>query len=133
MDDGRPVPVASGGGLAGSLHPLVEGTGATWVASSLSEADREASAAGLMTAPGLRVELVEPDRHIYSLAYDVVSNATLWFCHHHLFDRRAGRVPTDGGWRRGTPTAPSTSSWPNGWPRSPPTAGGCWCRTTTWP
>src|SRR5665213_2955980 len=76
MDDGRPVPVASGGGLAGSLHPLVEGTGATWVASSLSEADRKASAAGLMSAPGLRVELVEPDRHIYSLAYDVVSNAT---------------------------------------------------------
>ena len=39
MVDGRPVRVASGGGLAGSLLPIVEGTGATWVASALGEAD----------------------------------------------------------------------------------------------
>jgi trehalose 6-phosphate synthase len=97
MVDGRPVRVASGGGLAGSLHPLVEGTGATWVASTLSEADREAAALGLMTAPGLRVELVEPDGDVYNLAYNVVSNATLWFCHHHLFDA-ARRPRTDRRW-----------------------------------
>ncbi len=97
MDDGGPVPVASGGGLAGSLRPVVEGTGVTWVATALSEADREASARGRMTAPGLRIELVEPDRHLYGLAYDVVSNATLWFCHHHLFDA-ARRPRTDRRW-----------------------------------
>ena len=97
MVDGRPEPVASGGGLAGSLLPLVEGTGATWVASTLSDADREASAAGLLTAPGLRVALVEPDEHVYNLAYNVVSNATLWFCHHHLFDA-ARRPRTDRRW-----------------------------------
>ena len=97
MVDDRPVPVASGGGLAGSLHPLIEGTGATWVASSLGEADREAAAQGLMTAPGLRIELVEPDPHVYNLAYNVVSNATLWFCHHHLFDA-ARRPRTDRRW-----------------------------------
>ena len=97
MEDGRPVSAASGGGLAGSLHPLVEGTGATWVAASLSDADREAAAEGMMTAPGLSVELVEPDRQVYRLAYDVVSNATLWFCHHHLFDA-ARRPRTDRRW-----------------------------------
>jgi trehalose 6-phosphate synthase len=97
MVDGRPARAASGGGLAGSLHPLVEGTGATWVASSLSEGDREAAALGLMTAPGLRVELVQPDSHIYNMAYNVVSNATLWFCHHHLFDA-ARRPRTDRRW-----------------------------------
>jgi len=95
--DGEPVRAASGGGLAGSLEPLVEGTGATWVASTLSEADRTAAARGMMTAPGLRIELVEPDRDIYSLAYNVVSNATLWFCHHHLFDA-ARRPRTDRRW-----------------------------------
>jgi trehalose 6-phosphate synthase len=95
--DGRPVPSASGGGLAGSLLPLVAGTGATWVASTLGEADREAVALGLMTAPGLRIELVEPDSHMYNLAYNVVSNATLWFCHHHLFDA-ARRPRTDRRW-----------------------------------
>jgi trehalose 6-phosphate synthase len=97
MVDGRPVRAASGGGLAGSLLPLVEGTGATWVASTLSDADRRAAAAGLLEAPGLRIELVEPDDQIYNLAYNVVSNATLWFCHHHLFDA-ARRPRTDRRW-----------------------------------
>ena len=46
---------------------------------------------GLMTADGLRIELVEPDPDVYDLAYNVVSNAALWFCHHHLFD--AARRP----------------------------------------
>jgi trehalose 6-phosphate synthase len=97
MVDDRLVQVASGGGLAGSLQPLVEGTGATWVASTLNEADRVAAAQGLMTAPGLRIELVEPDPAVYNLAYNVVSNATLWFCHHHLFDA-ARRPRTDRRW-----------------------------------
>jgi len=97
MEDGNPVPAASGGGLAGSLRPLVEGTGATWVASSLTEADRKAAAQGLLHADGLHIELVEPDSQIYNLAYNVVSNATLWFCHHHLFDA-ARRPRTDRRW-----------------------------------
>ncbi len=97
LEDGRPVPAASGGGLAGSLHPLVEGTGATWVACTMSEADRLAAAEGLMAADGLRIELVEPEPDVYNLAYNVVSNATLWFCHHHLFDS-ARRPRTDRRW-----------------------------------
>jgi trehalose 6-phosphate synthase len=97
LDDGRPVAAPSGGGLAGSLLPLVEGTGATWVVSSMSEADRLAAASGLMAADGLRVELVEPEPDVYNLAYNVVSNATLWFCHHHLFDS-ARRPRTDRRW-----------------------------------
>jgi trehalose 6-phosphate synthase len=97
MVDGQPVRATSGGGLAGSLHPLIEGTGATWVACTLNEADRAASAAGLMAADGLRVELVEPDPGLYDMAYNVVSNSTLWFCHHHLFDA-ARRPRTDRRW-----------------------------------
>ena len=97
MVDGRPVGTTSGGGLAGSLFPLVEGTGATWVASSMGEADRLAAAEGRMTAAGLRIELVEPEADAYNLAYNVVSNATLWFCHHHLFDP-SRRPRTDRRW-----------------------------------
>jgi len=95
--DGTPVLGHTAGGLAGSLRPLVQGRGARWVASVLSEADRRAVAAGLTAVDGLTVELVDPDPEIYRLAYDVVSNATLWFCHHHLFD--AARQPrSDARW-----------------------------------
>ena len=63
----------------------------------MNEADRAAAAEGLMATDGLRIELVEPDPELYNLAYNVVSNATLWFCHHHLFDA-ARRPRTDRRW-----------------------------------
>jgi len=85
-ENGRPEAAGSGGGLAGTLHPLLAGSGATWVAASMSEADRLAADQGLMTEDGLRIVLVTPDPDLYRMAYDVVSNSTLWFCHHHLFD-----------------------------------------------
>ncbi len=97
IEDGVPVPGPVGGGLAGSLLPLVAGSGATWVASALSEGDRAAGAAGMMAVDGLRVELVEPDPVLYSLAYNVISNGSLWFCHHHLFDA-ARRPRPDRRW-----------------------------------
>ncbi len=97
LEDGVPVVGEVGGGLAGSLHPLVTGTGATWVASTMNEADRAAVDAGLMTEDGLRIELVEPEPDIYNMAYNVVSNAILWFCHHHLFDA-ARRPRADRRW-----------------------------------
>lgn len=85
-EDDRPAPSGTAGGLAGTLRPLLLGTGATWVAASMSEADRRAAAEGLMTENGLRIVTVEPDPDVYRMAYDVVSNAALWFCHHHLYD-----------------------------------------------
>jgi trehalose 6-phosphate synthase len=97
LEDGHPVAGTVGGGLAGSLHPMVEGTGARWVACALDEADRAAAAAGMMTDNGLDIELVDPDPDVYNMAYNVVSNATLWFCHHHLFDA-ARRPRADHRW-----------------------------------
>jgi trehalose 6-phosphate synthase len=94
---GAPVATGSGGGLAGALHPLLEDSGATWVACAMSDADREAADAGLMSQPGLELVTVRPDPDIYRMAYDVVSNATLWFCHHHLFDL-VRRPRTGGRW-----------------------------------
>ena len=85
-DDGEPVLAGTGGGLAGTLHPMLAGSGATWVAASLNEADRLAGTQGLMTEDGLRIVMLAPDANEYRMAYDVISNASLWFCHHHLFD-----------------------------------------------
>ncbi len=95
---GRPVPAGSAGGLAGSLHGMVAGTGAWWVACAMSDADRAAGEAGLMAEDGLHIATVSPERAIYDLAYDTVSNAALWFVHHHLYDL-ARRPRFDRGWR----------------------------------
>ncbi len=97
FENGLPVAGATGGGLSGSLHPMVVGTGATWVASALGEADKVASGSGMMADHGLRIELVDTDMDAYNMAYNVVSNATLWFCHHHLFDA-ARRPRIDRRW-----------------------------------
>lgn len=82
----RPERAGSGGGLASALHPLLAGTGATWVSAAMSEADRAATEQGLMVEDGMELVTLCLDRDQYTKAYDVVSNGTLWFAHHHLFD-----------------------------------------------
>ncbi|HZU80093.1 MAG TPA: hypothetical protein VE991_09285, partial [Acidimicrobiales bacterium] len=57
-DEGRPVITGTGGGLAAALHPLLAGSGATWVSCAMSEADRAAAAAGLMAEDGLQLRTV---------------------------------------------------------------------------
>src|ERR1035438_10044030 len=79
LEDGLPVPGAAGRGLAGPLYPMGAGQGATGVASALIGGDRVAGRSGLMTDDGLRIELVDADTDVYYMAYNVVSNATLWF------------------------------------------------------
>jgi trehalose 6-phosphate synthase len=85
-EDGSPVPVRGGGGLVASLGPAVEGTGATWVAAALTDADREAAAAGVVDAEGFRLRSLVIDEGDYRQFYDVVANGTLWFLHHGLWD-----------------------------------------------
>lgn len=96
-EKGQLVRGHTAGGLAGSLYPVMAGTGATWVACALTDADRMALDQGLMVEDGIRIELLDPEPDVYRMAYDVVSNATLWFCHHHLFDA-ARRPRSDGRW-----------------------------------
>jgi trehalose 6-phosphate synthase len=85
-EDGTPVPAGSAGGLAAALYPMLSGSGATWVACAMSEADRAADDQGLMSGDGMELHTVRPSPETYRMAYDVVSNSTLWFMHHHLFD-----------------------------------------------
>lgn len=85
-DDGRLVGRRGAGGLVSGLAPLVAGTDAIWVAAALSDADRAAAAEGVVEAGGLRVRTVELDPEDLRQAYDVVSNETLWFAHHGMFD-----------------------------------------------
>lgn len=84
--DGTLVGRRGAGGLVSGLAPLVEEGRATWIAATLSDGDRAAAAAGPTEADGLAVQLLAVDPEDHRLAYDVISNETLWFVHHGLFD-----------------------------------------------
>jgi trehalose 6-phosphate synthase len=78
------------GGLASSLRPLllsgVAGPGGAWLAAAVGDGDRAAVRAGAAEVEGIRLTLLDLDPATYRLAYDLVSNGTLWFLHHGLFD-----------------------------------------------
>jgi trehalose 6-phosphate synthase len=85
-DNGELVARRGAGGLVSGLGPLVADTGATWMAAAMTDDDRAAATRGVVEADGLHARLVAIDPDTYRLAYDVVSNQTLWFVHHGLYD-----------------------------------------------
>ncbi|HEX4904917.1 MAG TPA: trehalose-6-phosphate synthase [Acidimicrobiales bacterium] len=85
-----------GGGLIVVVGGALEGTDALWIASALSDADREAASRGVIEAEGYRVRTIVAEG--MGGYYDVISNSTLWFLYHGLFD--APRRPRfDRAWR----------------------------------
>lgn len=98
--DGTLEPRRGSGGLVSGLAPLVEAGTATWIAASLSEEDRRATGDdGLARGAGLSVRMVPLEADLLRRYYDEISNSTLWFTHHGLFDRV--RAPSyDSEWRR---------------------------------
>jgi len=85
-DDGELMARQAPGGLASTLRSLLAGSGATWVAAAVSDADREAAGRGATDVDGIDVRLLALDPNDHRLAYDVISNGALWFLHHGLFD-----------------------------------------------
>ena len=99
-DDGSLGVRRGAGGLVTALGPAVAGTGATWVAAAISDADRQAAAegGGITEAEGFRLRSLVVDIAEYRAYYDVISNGTLWFLHHGLADA-ARRPRFDRRWR----------------------------------
>ena len=83
------------GGLVSGLKPHVMRTGARWVAVT----DGRGADEGGSGAEGRGVDLVEVDEPIRRAYADVISNATLWYLHHDLWDR-ARRPRFDRRWWR---------------------------------
>jgi len=78
----------AGGGLASALRPLLldPERAATWIAAAITDDDRAAARAGAACAPGLELVLLDIEAAQSRLHYDIVSNQTLWFLHHGMFD-----------------------------------------------
>lgn len=85
-EDGTLTAQRGAGGVVSALTPLLSGSGSTWITAAVGEADRAAVAAGAMRVDGLALRPLLLDPEAYAMAYDVISNATLWFVHHSLFD-----------------------------------------------
>jgi trehalose 6-phosphate synthase len=95
-DDGELSTKRGGGGLITVVGGALENSEATWIAAALSEADREAARRGVLEVEGYKVHTIVVEN--LGAYYDVVSNATLWYLHHGLYD--APRRPRfDRVWR----------------------------------
>jgi trehalose 6-phosphate synthase len=93
-EEGVRVARRGGGGLVTALRSLVAMHDVTWVASAMSEEDRAVAAEAGGEAIGetardgspYRLRLVSHDEAAYDWFYNVVSNPTLWFLQHYLWD-----------------------------------------------
>lgn len=93
---GELVAHRGGGGLASGLRSLSESTRTVWISAAMSDGDR--AAIGSATADEAGVRLLDLAPEDYRRYYDTISNETLWFLHHHLFDLT--RQPAfDSSWR----------------------------------
>jgi trehalose 6-phosphate synthase len=89
--DGSLDTVRGAGGLVAALGPLVDRHDVAWVASTMSDADREVALAGAReersdAGSSFRLRLVAHDPAAYELFYTVLANPVLWFVQHGLWD-----------------------------------------------
>ncbi|GIU84804.1 MAG: trehalose-6-phosphate synthase [Acidimicrobiales bacterium] len=84
--DGDIRPRRGGGGLVSALSPLLRRRDSLWIASAMSEVDREMAGRTVRVDGGLQVQFVDIEAARLRRSYDLVCNGTLWFLHHHLFD-----------------------------------------------
>jgi trehalose 6-phosphate synthase len=93
-EGGNRVASRGGGGLVTALRSLVALHDVIWVASAMTDEDREVAAeAGgepieetARDGSTYRLRLVAHDEAAYDWFYNVVSNPTLWFLQHYLWD-----------------------------------------------
>jgi trehalose 6-phosphate synthase len=93
-DEGNRVARRGGGGLVTALRSLVSHHDVTWVASAMTDEDRavaeEAGWAATDEKAGdgssYRVRFVPAEPAAYDWYYNVVSNPTLWFLQHYLWN-----------------------------------------------
>ncbi len=74
-----------GGGMVSGMLSALAGSEAVWVCAALSDADREAVAAGVEVTDPVRVRMLAIDEDVFQAAYNDVANSVLWFVNHLLY------------------------------------------------
>jgi trehalose 6-phosphate synthase len=94
-DDGNLTAGRGAGGMVAALGPALAGRAGTWVAAAISEGDRIAARQVARAGRRRRLQLSQGPVQLRSLVidpreyqsyYNRVSNRTLWFLQHYLFD-----------------------------------------------
>jgi trehalose 6-phosphate synthase len=92
-ESGHLVARRGGGGLVTALDSLAGDHDVTWIASAISDGDREmaASTGGALEEVSrrgspFRLLLIDHDRDAYDRYYNVVANPMLWFVQHRLWE-----------------------------------------------
>jgi trehalose 6-phosphate synthase len=94
-DDGNLSAGRGAGGMVAALGPALAGQGGTWVAAAISDGDRVAARRVARSGRRRRIDLPQGPLQLRSLVidpreyqnyYNRVSNRTLWFLQHYLFD-----------------------------------------------
>jgi trehalose 6-phosphate synthase len=94
-DDGNLSAGRGAGGMVAALGPALAGQGGTWVAAAISDGDRVAARRVSRSGRRRRIDLPHGPVQLRSLIidpreyqnyYNRVSNRTLWFLQHYLFD-----------------------------------------------
>ena len=104
---GRRIARRGAGGLVTALRPLVSRHDVTWIASAMTDDERELAGEGTFeetAANGspFRLRFVAHDPEAYELYYNVVANPVLWFVHHGLWAlRHDADADLTGPWRDG--------------------------------
>ncbi len=92
--DGKRIAGRGGGGLVTALRGLVARHDVTWIASAMTDEDKAVAAESgsgsveevARDGSPYRMRLVSHDPVAYDWYYNVVSNPTLWFLQHSLWD-----------------------------------------------
>ena len=102
--DGTRVARRGGGGLVTALRGFLDHHDVTWIASAMTDEDRvvasdnngEAFDETSREGSAFRLRLVAHEPRAYDWFYNVVSNPTLWFIQHYLWDLKDEPSLDDG-------------------------------------
>lgn len=86
VNNETPIAKRAGGGLASAIGNAIINTDSMWLAAATSKADSQVAASGVVEAEGFRLRLLDIEPDTYSAYYNTISNGTLWFLNHGLFD-----------------------------------------------
>jgi trehalose 6-phosphate synthase len=86
--DGEISVGSSAGGLAPSLFSALAQGGGRWVSAALSDVEREAARQPVPRerTGGIDLSYIDLAPEVFTGAYNVIANGTLWFLFHQMFD-----------------------------------------------